>query len=80
MSHVVHLVLVVRIVSTCVRISSRPSRLVLGPTQTITQWVLMAVSPGAKRLGPETDHSTSLIAEVKIAWSFTPTLHDVVLN
>jgi len=53
--------------------------LVLGPTQTINEWV-----PGVERLGHEVDHSVPSSAEVKNAWSYICThsmhLHGVVPN
>jgi hypothetical protein len=63
--------------------SSRP---VLEPTQPISQWVRGSLSlggGGVKRPGREDAHSPPPSAEVKNAWSYTPTppirLNDVVL-
>jgi hypothetical protein len=39
-----------------VLVGARLSRPGLGPTQPPIQWVLMALSPGVKRPGHETDH------------------------
>jgi hypothetical protein len=50
--------------------ASRPA---LGPTQPPIQWVPGALSLGVKRLGREADHSPPSSAEVKNAWSCTPT-------
>jgi hypothetical protein len=49
------------------------SRTVLGPTQPPIQWVLGALSLGAKRPGREADRSPASSAEVKNAWSYTST-------
>jgi hypothetical protein len=35
------------------------------------QWVPMSLSPGVKRLGRETDHSSPASAEVKKTWIYT---------
>jgi hypothetical protein len=40
-------------------------RPVLGPTQSLIQWVPWTLSPEIKRLGGETDHSLPSSAEVK---------------
>jgi hypothetical protein len=60
------------------------SRPVLGSTQPPIQWVLGALSLGAKRPGREADHTPPSSAEVKNAWSYTSTppirLHGLVLN
>jgi hypothetical protein len=53
-------------------------------TQPPIQWVPAALSVRVKRPGREADHSSLSRAEVKNAWSCTPTpptrLHGVVLN
>jgi hypothetical protein len=49
------------------------SRTALGPTQFPIQWILGVLSLGVKRPGRETDHSPPCSAEVKNAWSYTPT-------
>jgi hypothetical protein len=46
-------------------LSSTSSRPALGSTQPAIQWVLGALSPGAKRPGREVDQSPSTSAEVK---------------
>jgi hypothetical protein len=45
----------------------------LGPAQPPIQWVLVTLSLGVKRPGREADHSPPSSAEVKNAWSYTPT-------
>jgi hypothetical protein len=50
-------------------IASRPA---LGLTQPPIQWVPGDLSLGVKLLGRETDHSPPSSAEVKNAWSYTP--------
>jgi hypothetical protein len=54
----------------CLSMLSRPA---LGPTQSPTQWVLGAFSPGVKRPGREADHSPPFSAEVKKSWVYTST-------
>jgi hypothetical protein len=55
----------------------------LGPTQPPIQWVPGALSLGVKWQVRKADHSPPSSAEVKNAWSYTPTpqirLHGVVL-
>jgi hypothetical protein len=46
----------------------------LGPTQSPKERVPGAFSLGIKRPGREADHSPPSSAEVKNAWSYTPTL------
>jgi hypothetical protein len=50
---------------------STASRLDLGPTQPPIQRVPEALSPSAKQLGRETDHSPPPSAEVKNVWRYT---------
>jgi hypothetical protein len=52
---------------------SMSSRLALGSTQPPVQWVTRALSPGAKQLGRETDHSPLSSAAVKKMWISTST-------
>jgi hypothetical protein len=47
------------------------SRLALGPTQPLIQWVPGALSPGIKWIQHETDHSPPANAEVKNEWSYS---------
>jgi hypothetical protein len=47
--------------------SFRPA---LGPTQPPIQWVPRALSPGIKRQGHESDHSSPASAEVKKMWIY----------
>jgi hypothetical protein len=47
-------------------IASRPA---LGPTQSPTEWVPVALSPGVKRPGREANHSPLPSAEVKNVFS-----------
>jgi hypothetical protein len=49
------------------------SRTALGYTQPPIQWVTGVLSLGVKRPGREGDHSPPSSAEVKNAWSYTPT-------
>jgi hypothetical protein len=60
------------------------SRMALGPTQSPIHWVPGALSLGVKRPGREADHSSPSSAEVKNAWTYTPTLtirlHGVVFG
>jgi hypothetical protein len=46
------------------------SRLVLGPTQPCTLWILGAFSLEVKQLGHEADHSPQTSAEVKKMWIY----------
>jgi hypothetical protein len=50
--------------------SSRPA---LRPIQLPIQWVPVAVSPGVKRPGSQSDHSPPASAEVKKMWIYTST-------
>jgi hypothetical protein len=43
----------------------------LGSTQPLIQWVPGALSPGAKWLGREADHSPLASAKVKKVWIYT---------
>jgi hypothetical protein len=54
---------------------SKSSTLTLEPTQTPTQWVSEALSPGVKRQGREADLSPPTSAEVKKIWIYTSTPH-----
>jgi len=62
-------------------IASRPD---LGTTQPLIQWQPGALFPGIKLPGCVTDYSPLPSAEVKNAWSYTPTpsirLHGVGLT
>jgi len=49
------------------------SRPVLGPTQTLIQWVSWTLSLEVKRTGREDDHLPPSSAEVNNAWSYTST-------
>jgi hypothetical protein len=49
------------------------SRLALGPTQPLIQWVPNALSPGVKPQGREAEHSPPTSAEVKKSWIYTST-------
>jgi hypothetical protein len=65
-------------------LSSTSSRPTLGFTQPPIQWVPGTFSPGVKRQGLESDHSTPISVEVKKnvdLYSYCPIrLHGLVLN
>lgn len=52
-------------------VSCRTSRRAQGLSQRPVQWVLRALSPGVKRLGPECDHFPPSGAKVKTELSCT---------
>jgi hypothetical protein len=52
---------------------STSSRLPLGPTQPLIQWLLRLFPRGVKWLGREADHSPIASAEVKKMWIYTST-------
>jgi hypothetical protein len=54
-------------------LSSTSSRPALGPTQFLTEWVTLPLSPGIKRLGREADHVPPTSADVKKTWIYTST-------
>jgi hypothetical protein len=49
------------------------SRLALGSTQPLIQWIMGVLSPGIKRPRREADHSPPTSAEVKKTWVYTST-------
>lgn len=53
---------------------------VLGPTQFSVQWELEALLLEEKQPGHEAHLSPLSSTEIKNVWSYTSTLHDVVLN
>jgi hypothetical protein len=61
--------------------ASRPD---LEPTQPPFRWVMDVLTPEVQRPGREADHSPSISAQVKNAWSYTSTpprsLRDLVLG
>jgi hypothetical protein len=51
----------------------RKYRPMLGPTQPPVQWVPAAISPGVKRQGRESDHSSPTSTGIKKTWIITTT-------
>jgi hypothetical protein len=54
---------------------STASKPVLGPSQSLIQWVPGAISPGVKRLRSEADHSPPPAVEVKNVGATPPLPH-----